>query len=828
MEKKTHRWIKITLSLFFRLKQRVLVFLFLMIVGYLTGELGISHCYAEKMVGFSVESDIQTVRLNFVMDGGFPKKVDTKNLPQIKVLFKDLQVEEKVKRSLESPPSIVKNIKITEGEEGVLEILLADPKAQLEYLILPITSAERTGTYRLVFDVVTSKAFISQKEPPLEKILEEEAARLEKQPLSPMKEKEAEKSKPFPGEIPFDEIFFVEANKAYDQNEYNRAISLYKRYIERNKGEHISEAHYGLAISLYRLHEKELAQLGIEVSEALQQALDKSPNDPRAPLVRCFLANVFLETGMTKRAQNIIEEILKGPSPNDATFCAWKTIGRIHLQRANYIETIKAFYEATKLSTSPQDAAEMSLLMGKTLSTGGAYKPALGQLKRALELYPAIYLEHPEFLKILGETLFGMRDYQGALKAFLWYLNLSPKAPSDDMLWAYIAETLLQSRKEVIAERLQNSIIVNMPDTEGGYIMLLRKAQMLEEKGKHQQALTIYEDLATKSLPEALSFILNFRWASLLKDQKRFEEALAKVNGFLENLSSRKEGISTIDEFIELKGDIVRDWLLEEYQNGHYQKVVEIYKNHLGDIVENQSITEAVATSFYKEKDCFKASELFEKLLLTAQKPPREWLLSSAYCAYVMGEFDKAETLFRRIPDLDREHAVIFGKLLMIRKKFAEAKKIFEKLISSYGFDKETAFYLIECLIELKDWNYALQTISNVTNQINDLNSDEQFRLFKLQIQCLEAMKRVPELIQKVTEAINIAPSQEEKCQLIYKLYNLYISSQQLDLSESTLKQLSQCEDPFWKKVGEEGLRYLDFVKRVEGKKKASEVTERQ
>jgi tetratricopeptide (TPR) repeat protein len=791
------------------------------VAGYLTVVSGTSICYAEKIVGFSTEVALETVRLNFVIEGGFPKKVNIANLPKITVIFKELQApDENVKKSLKSLPSVVKSIDIKEGKEGVLEILLADPKAKAEYLVLPTADTAKVPTYRLVIDVVSFA--VAQKEPPVEKTLEETLASLEKQSITVKEKKEEIPPQAGLKEIPFEEIFLVEADKAYNREDYNRAISLYRRYIDRAKGEHINEAFYGLAISLYKLNEKNLSQAGTEVGEALQQALDKSPDNPRAPLVRCLLANVFFKTGMTKRAQQIIEELLKGSVPNDVAFCAWKTLGEIYLQKANYIEAVKASFEAMKIASSPKSIAEISFLIGKTLSKGGAYKPALAQLKRAIEFYPALYIDNPEFLKIFGETLFGMRDYQGALRAFLWYLNLSPQAPSDDMLWAYIAETLLQNRKEALAERLQNSIIANMPDTEGGYITLLRRAQLLEEKGKQEQALAIYEDLSTKSLPDALSLILYFRWASLLKNQKKFDEAIAKIEEATEKLSSRKETASMTDDLIELKRDVLREWLLDEYRNGHYQKTIEVYNKYRGDFLEDQTVTEAIAISLYQEKNCSKALELLDKLLVTGPKPPRDWLLAAAYCAYVLGELDKAEAIFKQIPNLDKEHALILGKILMLRKKFAEATPIFQNLIALYGYEKDLFLPAIECLTELKAWNNALKLISDVTTHVKELTPEEKFKLLKFQIYCLENMKRTQELIEKVTEAIDVAPSQNEKCQLIYKLYNLYVSRQQFDLSESALKQLSQCEDPFWKKVGEDGLRYIEFAKKIEGKSKAS------
>jgi tetratricopeptide (TPR) repeat protein len=796
------------------------------VAGYLTVVSGTSICYAEKIVGFSTETAPETVRLNFVIEGGFPKKVNIASLPKITVTFKELQAPDKnVKKSLQSLPSVVKSIDIKEGKEGVLEILLADPKAKAEYLVLPTADTTKGPTYRLVIDIMSFRAVY--KEESVEKLLEETMASLEKQSITPKEKKEEVIPQLGSEEISFEEIFFVEANKAYNREDYNRAINLYRRYIDRAKGEHINEAFYGLAMSLYKLNEKNLSQAGTEVGEALQLALDRSPNDARAPLVRCFLANVFFKTGMTKRAQQTIEELLKSSISNDVAFCAWKTLGEIHLQKANYIEAVKAFFEAMKVALSPKSVAEISFLLGKTLTAGGAYKPALIQLKRAIEFYPSLYIENPEFLKILGETLFGMRDYQGALKAFLWYLNLSPQAPSDDMLWAYIAETLLQSRKEALAERLQNSIIANMPDTEGGYITLLRRAQLLEEKGKHEQALAIYEDLATKSLPDALWLILYFRWASLLKNQKKFNEAIAKIEEAMEKLSSRKETASVAEDLVELKKDVLREWLLDEYRNGHYQKTIEVYNKYRGDFLEDQAVTEAIAISLYQEKDCSKALELLDKLLTTASKPPRDWLLVAAYCAYVLGELDKAEVIFRQIPNLDKEHALIFGKILMFRKKFAEAVQVFQNLIALYGYEKDLFLPAIECLTELKAWNNALKLISDVTAHVKELSPEEKFKLLKFQIYCLENMKRSQELIEKVTEAIDTAPTQSEKCQLIYKLYNLYLSKQQFDLSESALKLLSQCEDPFWKKVGEDGLRYIEFARKLEKKSKTPEAEQK-
>lgn len=815
-----------SLRLLCSLQRSILTLTLTVVVTFLTMFI-YSACYAEKIFNFSTESSPEAIRLNFNVEGGFPQKVETKTVPKITVMFKELQVEESVKNSLSMLPPVVESINFVEGSNGVMEIILSDQKAQVEYLILPVLGPPKPGSYRLVIDIVPSvKLGMPSKPtaPPIEKLLEEEAKRLEKEKISLTEKKEKRESLPT-GEIPFEEMFFVEASKAYNAEDYERSIKLYRRYIERAKGEYINEARYGLALSLYKFHEQELAQFGTEIAEALQQALEHLPNDPRAPLARCFLASVLFQSGMKKRAQNILEELLQAPISGDSSLCVWKTMGEIYLKNANYIEAIKAFYEALKTNPSPKDAALIYMLMGKTLSDGGVYRQAIVNLRRAVELYPPLYLDRPDFLKILGEALFGMQNYQGALQAFLWYLNLSPQAPSDDMLWAYIAETLLQTHREAIAERVQNSIITNMPDTEGGYLTLLRKAQKLEEKGKIEQALAIYEDLAKKQLPDALAYIHRFRWALLLKNQKRFPEAVTEIENFTQHLSGKKEISSTLEDLRELKNEILRGWLIEEYRGGKYQQVIEIYNGYRGELSEDGPVLEALAMSFYKEKDCATALNFLNKLLAVIPKPPKEWLVASAYCAYVTGDINRAETLFRQIPDLDKDHALIFARLLMIKKKYAEARKIFEKLITSHGPEKETVSSLLECLIEQKDCYSALHLISNTVENITDFDQAEQFKILKLKIQCLEALKKTPELIDSLTKAINTAPNQEEKCALIYKLYNLYVSTKRQAESESALKQLAQCDNPFWKKVGEEGLRYLEFLKKTEGIKKIDGTT---
>lgn len=792
----------------------------------------VSTCNAEKISEFSVESTPDTVRLNFTVEGSFPKKINTKDLPKMTILFKELQIDDGIKKKLQMPPTIVEKVNFTEGSDGLLEITFADPKVQVEYLILPVVEKAKAGTYRLVIDAVPSLTFMQSRKaegPYPETLLEEEAAKLqkEKQPALPYEAKKEEKAPVVEGEIPFEEIFFVEAEKAYDRGEYERALALYRRYIDRGKGQNTDKAYYGITLSLYKLHEDELSQFGTDIAEAAQMSLKQASNDPRAPLTRCILAKALFATGMTKRAQGMLEELSKQSPSGEAAVCVWKNLGEIYLQKPNYLEAIRAFFEALKFSPDPREAATISMLMGKTLSEGGAYKQALMQLRRAVELYPALYIEKPQFLKVMGESLFGLREYQGALKAFLWYLNLSPQAPSDDMLWVYIAETLMQTKRDTLAERIQNNVILNMPDTEGSYIAMLRMAQRLEEKGKADQALYVYEELASKTLPEGLAFIHKFKWASLLKNQKKFEEALTKVDEFMESATSRKETDTTLEDFAYLKKDIVTDWLLDEYHKGHYQKVIELYKKFRTEIREDGSTLEALAMSFYREKDCFRAAPFFDRLIVSAQNTPKEWLIGAAYCAYATGELEKAETLYRRIPNLDTEQAVIFGKILMIRKQCPEARKIFERVLASSSPEKETVFSILQCSVEMKDWAYTLNFISDVALQLKDLDQQERFSLLKLQIQCLESLKRTAEEIEKISEAIAVAPSQEEKCELIYKLYNIYLSSNRVAESESALKELAKCENPFWKRVGEEGLRYLEFTKKTEKIKRTSGASEK-
>ncbi len=759
------------------------------------------HCRGGFVENVTFEETKEALRIVFTISGELPKNISTKTTP-VSISFDSLDVTKDVETKFFSLPALIEKIAVNKGKPGSMEIFIKDSKSLVEQMILP-TIPPKPGSYRLVFDIIPSQT--------LETSLPQPSEQKPSQP-PPQQSTESEPKESKAIAIPFREFIFLEAQRAEQNKNYERAVRLYKKYLSQSLPlENEKEAYIGLALSFYKLQEKLPSDSLLELIEILQQAIAANPNHSEVLYLKCLLGASYRKLGLAQKAQLLIEEILgKNPSKRDA-FCAFKEMGLIHMNQQDYVEAIQSFNKALDNEYDPKESSEVRYLLSKLLSETKNYKPAMDHLKNTLDKDPTYYLKNPAILKILGDIHFGLGNYQASTKAYLWYLNTDPKAGEDDILWANIAESLMNENKTALAERLYDKIMVEMPDTEGAYLVMLRKAQILEggDKLKQMKALTIYEDLSRRQLPEPLRFLNQFRWASLMKSQKRFEEALTVVDQTLPTIIDNQ---IYKESLVELKKDIIKDWLLEEYSAKNYEKVVEIFNNYQENL-STEDVLLPLSESFYNTKHYRLCFDFYEKLI-RSQSLSQTHLFQAGYCAYMVKEFDKAQEIISKIPKPQPEHIVFFSKIYLSKKRCVEAVNTIEKVLENFLSEnnKESLFSYLDCLIELKNYNKLVKVLDELFQKVTTLDQKDKFNLLRMKARCYEKMKDLERAISTSQEALELATSSDDKCELLYELYSLHLKRGKIKESEVYLKNLSECENVLWKKFGSQSIKYMELM----------------
>ena len=783
------------------------IFFYLLVMPELSG--------ATSLSSIEVQESLNVYRVVLWMKGELPESVNIKSLPRITCQFSKLDVVPNIKIP-RLPFGVVFDIRLNKGIKGSVELKISDPKAHVEYLVLPTIPA-KPGMYRLIFDIIPSSknqtlelaADSKKKEEQPSVIQEPTPSKPQEKPAEPLKHTSQTK-------IPFDEYIYLRAQEAFDSQHYKRAWILFSRYLARGNKSHRADALYKKALAFYKLHQGNTEKYGFDMIQLFQDALTESPNHKLAYEFKFLIAALYHKLGITKRAERLLEELLNKPIPEDVRLRALKEIGKIKLEKGLPVEAIPIFSRVLQYEQEPKELANTYYLLGKTLYLSGSYQDAATNIYKAIETNPVLYLNYPDVIRVLGDALFGMKRYSLARWALTWYLNLDSSAPKKDMLWAQIAETFFQENKLRLAERLQNKIILEMPDTEGAYVTLLRRAQILEEKSKGAlfEAEMIYQELAQKNLPIPLKEITYFRWALLKKKEGKLDEALKIINNFI-NTAAEK---TPLDDFLRLRALIVKDIIKKKFQKKKYAELIKIYSMYGSELDLDKSLLKILTISFEHLKIYDKALECCETLIHKSEKIDSTWYYKAAVLSFALGDLARAKNYALKITNkkLELKKLSILGKIATEEKNCERVVNIFEKLFSAESPpDKDDALSYIKCLQKLKKYKKIANFLKEFLKNTNELTKLDRYELMTTLMQSLEKLGQTQEAIRIAEQVIKLAPDEDTKCQTLYMTARLYNKQKNQKEVESCLQRMLSCKDGFWSKLARQELNFLKFKQEV-------------
>ena len=779
---------------------------------------------ATTLQQLGVQKTEEGFRTIFFLKGELPEKVNTKTRPTVRVQFTKFEVLPSIKPDEILTTSIIKEVKFKTGKKGTITITIADPKAHVEYIVLP-TIPPKPGTYRLIFDIIPSGYVIPVEEPTSLKTKQEEKIKPEENVVSERQwkvktvQKEATTKAAEIEAIPFDEYIFREAEAAFQRRYFNKALVLYNSYLQRNKLAHRKQVLLHRAMAYYELHKEEWHKYGFEMIQLFEEALKETGNISEVARIQCIIASLYRRLGVVNRAEKIINTLMSKSLPSEVLGCIWKEIGLIKLAKQQPVEAISSLYKALSQQITTGERAEIHYTIGKILVETGAYKEALYHLNNAMELEPTIYQKTPDIIKQIGTALFGMRKFKSAQRMLIWYLNLKPDSKEKDLLWAQIAECFYQQNKLKLAERLQNHVMVEMPDTEGAYIIMLRRAQMLEQKEKSGifQAEMVYEELSKKSLPLPLREITYFRWAVLNVREGKLEKALKIVNNYISTTPKNMP----LDNFLELRSNILAQIIINFRLKEKYQQIVKLYEQYQNDVPKTSSVIKALAESYEALGSPDRAISFYKELLNSSGQNSEAILLKLAKLSFELRDLDGSLSYLNQL----KSDAFLKEKLLLlvkIKREQNDWKGVLtslNKLLAkdnSYLKDKNLTLLYLEALIKNERCNRAMEFAKQAIQNIAGLTKKEQLEIYKARMQCAIHLKKLNEAIAAAHKAIETADEEDVRCGLLYQLSKLYKQQGKTKDVELCLQKLALCKSELWKRFAEQELSFMKLNRRTE------------
>lgn len=557
-----------------------------------------------------------------------------------------------------------------------------------------------------------------------------------------------------------------------------------------------------------------LPKNALQIAQRYEDVIQKNPKAPEVPLAlyRCALAHKLL--GDKEKAEEYFRRVVSDYPDHPAVPLCWLELGQLQLERENYVEAIEALRTALNFPLKKSDMVEAHYQLGKAFSCIDAHQDAVENFNQCLARDPKSYLNRPDLLKFLGESLFAVKQYQDSCRYLLHYLNLQEDAAERDLILARIAENLRQQGENGLAEKLSVFIEKNYPGSEGYTITQLRKAESLEAQNS-DEAHQIYQKLAQNPLSVPLMKLVFFKLASWEWQHQNYKESLALADGVLRGRVNAAE----FDEFLTLRQKVVQDWAMASFANKDYLKVVQLFKEY-EDIFQSQDredLYTAIAESYGQLKLYPEAVDVYQTLLSKTSPAKREWLLKAAQYAFLAGDMDKAEQQLSQI----RENEMGISEFqLRIEIDFAkgnyqQAVDQFEKLAknkeSLSRIDLPVLFHYGESLIKLNRHKDALSCLEKVNSRLEKDASEQKVQVCLLQSECYQALQQPQNAVTVLEEAIALTPLEELRNQFNYKLSQLYAQTGQIDKATEKLARLLESPQPFWKNVAQQELNHLQL-----------------
>jgi tetratricopeptide (TPR) repeat protein len=773
-----------------------------------------------------VRSKPHFTQLVFFVKGAHPSKLAPLSPEEFVIEFHELKTKLALEQVLQEPQSAVAGIRIipTPSNTPQIRIRFRKPDSSVNHKLLPATPP-RVGFYRLAVNVFPPSE-PKPASPPLDAVTPPATTASPANPEEQVKKPE-EGAKPAPQLTKAEEGLkanfsepLQQANRSFDEGDYGQASVLYERFTNTapTRKDELVAALYGLADSQFVLHEKNLADVGIEIIANYVQAITADPAAEQAPWAyfRCALAYEAL--GEYKKSAEHFALVLAKYPKHPATALCLIALGRKHQQEKSYVEAIKSFRSALDFPLEKSQRAMVQCYLGETLFMVGEHPQAIVMLQKSIEEDPTIYLHEPQILKYLGESFFIEKQYDKSSETIFWYLNLNPKAENRDLVLARIAEIFTLQDDKTMANKLYAYIQNTYPDSEGDVIAKIRRAEYLESKDRitQEEALAIYRELLQKPLPAPLSRLVHFKFALRQFERGDFEQCLKIIDGCLQDIPNK----ISFDDLLNLRSKAVLEWAKQAFGNQDYARAVQLYERNtrIFAAANSPDLDHMIAESYGRLKLYGTAIGLYQQILnKKGIKTDEELLLKLADYSCQAGDLDRATEfcVLVQAPALQPDKLITMARIYFARRHYAKVidslNALPEKDKNSQNSDWQAIYG--ESLLQLGEFEKAIPWLDKALERIKGDSSqvEERVRLCVSTSTCYSNLNNYEKAIAVLEEAASLTESEDTRNRLIYDSVKLYLALGQTEKASQKLTKLLESSRTFWQLAARQQLDYIQL-----------------
>ncbi len=377
----------------------------------------------------------------------------------------------------------------------------------------------------------------------------------------------SEMKKTIDGLSPEEAFLYGRVKQAMEIKDYEKGILLTKQFLDEQPNSSLVEDMMFLKgdfyYSLWKNGDNEV--LGNIVS-SYQKAIDRFPESKYMPSGYIKMSQAQSVRGEDYLALGYLGLVLSQKKGDSLTPLAYLNRGKIFMKLGQYEKAVADFMTIMEEYRGSEYAAEADFWIANHHHAVGRYEEAEKKLEEVLDLDPAIFIEHPEYLFLRAKNYLFMNDYDHAREYLFWALNIGRQQEAADMLLTRIGDTYHNQENEKEAEKFYRTVIDYYPGTEGASISKLRIAG-------YSSDTSILDELSSGKGNESISELALLEKGYQLYDKNEFASAVNAVK----QLADKPVETETRKSARSLFYNAADKELMRLYQAGKFKDMTDFY-----------------------------------------------------------------------------------------------------------------------------------------------------------------------------------------------------------------------------------------------------------
>lgn len=444
---------------------------------------------------------------------------------------------------------------------------------------------------------------------------------------------------------PEEAFLYGRIKQAMDIKDYEKGIALIDQFLNELPDSSLVEDMMFLKGDLYySLWKNGDDEVIGKIVSSYQNAIDRFPESGSVPSGYIKMAQAQSSRGEEYLALGYLSLIIGQRNNIDIMPLAYLTRGKIFLRLNQYEKALADFQMIMEQYGDSEYASEADFWMANYYHAVGQYEDAEDKLAEVLDLDPAIFVEHPEYLFLRAKNCLYLEDYDGAREYLFKALNIGRQQETADMLLTRIGDTYHNQENEKEAEKYYRMVVDYYPGTEGASISRLRIADYTSDTG-------ILDELSSYTDNESISELALLQKGYQLYDKGQYADVVDTVK----QLVGKPVETETRKSAERLFYTAAEKEMAELYQGGKYKEMTDFYTSQK-DLLEDNIKTETmlnIAMAFNMLKLDEQAITAFKGIRLNELKIQQRgpYFIGFAESYLNNGDIDEARELMKRAKD---------------------------------------------------------------------------------------------------------------------------------------------------------------------------------